>query len=396
MKRVVYLDNHATTAVDPRVLEAMLPYFTEKFGNAASRSHRYGWEAEAGVDRARQQVAKILNASTKDVVFTSGATESDNLAVKGVIEANPKRNHIITTAIEHKAILDPCKVLAKAGRARVTYVGVGRDGIVDPAEIAAAAGDDTALISVMHANNEIGTIQPLAEIAAIAHRVGAVFHTDAAQTVGKLPTDVEALGVDLLSLSAHKVYGPKGIGALYVRSRPQRIRLTPQMHGGGHERGLRSGTLNVPGIVGLGRACEIADDERNREEAQVGALRERLFRGLSAGLDAISLNGHPTQRLAGNLSVCFEHVEGEALMMGLSEVALSSGSACTSVTLEASHVLRAIGLDEERSHASLRFGIGRFNTEEEIDYVIERLVREVTRLRRLSPLYAATRRAQAS
>lgn len=394
MKRRVYLDNQATTPVDPRVLEAMLPYFQDRFGNAASRSHAFGWEAEEAVERARKQVAQLIGASAKEIVFTSGATESDNLAIKGVLEAGlDGRDHIVTSSIEHKAVLDCCKALQKNGKVRVTCVPVDRQGLVDPAQVAKAVDERTALVSVMHANNEIGTIQPIREIAGIAHRAGALFHTDAAQSVGKLPVDVDTLGVDLLAVSAHKLYGPKGCGALYVRSRERRVRLASQIHGGGQERGMRSGTLNVPGIVGLGMACELAGRELKEEAVRLTGLRERLRDRLCERIAAVKVNGHPELRLPGNLNLCFGYVDGESLMMALSDVALSSGSACTSVTLEPSHVLRAIGLGEEEAHASIRFGLGRFTTEDEIDYVAERLVQEVERLRRLSPEYAAARRA---
>ena len=388
MGRVVYMDNHATTPVDPRVLEAMLPYFTEKFGNAASRNHQFGWDAEAAVDRAREQIAHLINAKPKEVIFTSGATESDNLAVKGVVEFyKDKGNHVITAVTEHKAILDTCKALERAGKAQVTYLRVDKAGVIDPDDVRKAITDKTILISIMYANNEIGSIHPLREIGKLAKEKGIVFHSDATQGVGKIPTDVEALGIDLMSLSAHKIYGPKGCGALYVRSKGPRVRLTPQMDGGGHERGMRSGTLNVPGIVGLGKACELCGAEMETEAGRTIELRERLRNGIFAQLDEVYLNGHPTNRLPGNLNVSFAFVEGESLLMGLKDIAVSSGSACTSATLEPSYVLKALGVGEDLAHTSIRFGLGRFNTAEEVDYVIERVVHEVRRLRDMSPLY---------
>ena len=388
MGRVVYMDNHATTPVDPRVLQAMVPYFTEHFGNAASRNHRFGWEAEAGVDRAREQIASLINAKPKEIIFTSGATESDNLAIKGIVEFyRDKGNHVITAVTEHKAVLDTCKALERTGKAQVTYLPVDNDGLVSPDDVGRAITDKTILISIMHANNEIGTIQPLREIAKLAKGKGILFHSDATQAVGKLPVDVEAMGIDLMSLTAHKVYGPKGCGALYVRSKGPRVRLTPMMDGGGHERGMRSGTLNVPGIVGFGKACEIAAAEMETEAARLIEMRERLHQGLFEQLDEVYLNGHPTQRLPGNLNVSFAFVEGESLLMGLKDVAVSSGSACTSATLEPSYVLKALGVGEDLAHTSIRFGLGRFNTAEEVEYVVERVVHEVQRLRDMSPLY---------
>ncbi len=388
MKRVVYMDNHATTPMDPRVLEAMLPYFTEKFGNSASRNHQFGWDAEAGVDKAREQIAQLINAKSKEIVFTSGATESDNLAIKGVAEFyKEKGDHIITATTEHKAVLDTCKALERTGKARVTYLEVDKTGAIDPDDVRKAITDKTVLVSIMSANNEIGTLHPLREIGKITKEKGVLFHTDATQSVGKLPVDVDALGIDLMSFTAHKIYGPKGCGALYVRSKGPRVRLTPQMDGGGHERGMRSGTLNVPGIVGLGAACEIADSEMAADTAHTLALRQRLHTGLFGQLDELYLNGHPTERLPGNLNVSFAYVEGESLLMGLKDIAVSSGSACTSATLEPSYVLRALGVGEDLAHTSIRFGLGRFNTEEEVDYVVERVVHEVRRLRDMSPLY---------
>ncbi len=389
MKRPIYMDNQATTPMDPRVLEAMLPYFTEKFGNAASRTHPFGWEAEEAVERAREQIARLINAKSKEVIFTSGATESDNLAIKGGVEFyKDKGNHVITCVTEHNAVLDTCKVLERAGKATVTYLPVDRYGMVDPDAVRNAITDQTVLISIMYANNEIGTIHPVREIGTIAKEKEVLFHCDATQGVGKVPVDVERDGIDLLSMSGHKVYGPKGCGALYVRSKGPRVRLTPQIDGGGHERGMRSGTLNVPGIVGFGKACELCGQELESEAARLIALRTRLYEGLTTRLEEVHLNGHPTRRLPGNLNLSFAYVEGESFLMGLNqEVALSSGSACTSATLEPSHVLKALGIGEELAHASIRFGLGRFNTEEEVDYVIERVVEVTRRLRQLSPLY---------
>jgi cysteine desulfurase len=388
MKRAIYMDNHATTPVDPRVLEAMLPYFTEKFGNSGSRNHSFGWEAEAAVDLAREQVAALVKAKPKEIIFTSGATESDNLALKGVVEFyKEKGNHVITAATEHKAILDTCKALERKGLATVTYLPVDPYGLVDLDELRAAITDTTILISLMHANNEIGTIQPLHEIGKIAKEKGVLFHTDATQGVGKLPVDVEAMGIDLMSFSGHKIYGPKGIGGLYVRARGPRVRLTPMIDGGGQERGMRSGTLNVPGIVGLGRACALCGEELERESERLLRLRERLRQGIMGQLDEVYLNGHPMQRLPGNLNLSFAFVEGESLLMGLKDIAVSSGSACTSATLEPSYVLKALGVGDELAHTSIRFGLGRFNTEEEVDQVAARVVAEVRRLREMSPLY---------
>ena len=393
MNRVIYMDNHATTRVDPRVLDAMLPFFGEKFGNPASRSHAYGWEAEEAVDRARAQVADLIRAKPKEIVFTSGATESNNIALKGVLEFERQRGeHVVTVVTEHNAILDPCRALERAGLARATYLTVDRDGLVDPDAVRGAITDRTVLISVMLANNEIGTIHPLAEIGRIAKERGILFHSDATQGVGKIPVDVDALGLDLVSMSAHKLYGPKGCGALYVRSRGPRVRLAPLLHGGGHERGMRSGTLNAPGIVGLGKACEIAGQEMAAEQERVLALRERLHAAISARVDGVRLNGHPTRRLAGNLNLSFAHIEAESLMIGLKDVAVSSGSACTSATLEPSHVLKAIGLSIDQAEGAIRFGLGRFNTEQEVDHVAGRVADEVARLRGLSAAYAASRR----
>jgi cysteine desulfurase len=394
MGRVIYMDYHATTPVDPRVLEAMLPYFTEKFGNAGSRTHAYGWEAEQAVEAARQRIAQTINAKPKEIVFTSGATESDNLAIKGVVEFYKDRgNHVITSAAEHKAVLDSCKGLERAGKAKVTYLPVDRCGVVAPDDLRKAITNETILISLMHVNNEIGTISPIAEYARIAKETGVLFHTDATQSVGKLPIDVAATGIDLMSFTAHKMYGPKGCGALFVRSREPRVRLAPMIDGGGQERGMRSGTLNVSGIVGFGKACEISVADMESETKRLYALREKLHRGLLERIDDVHLNGHPSERLAGNLNVSFAHLEAESLLLALDDVAVSSGSACTSATLEPSHVLRAIGLSGDLAQASIRFGLGRFNTEEEVDYVIERVAKEVARLRALSPARAARRRA---
>jgi len=388
LKKPVYMDNHATTRVDSRVLDAMLPYFTEKFGNAASRNHSFGWEAEEAVSRSRDQIAALIGAKSKEIIFTSGATESDNLAIKGVVEFyKDKGNHIISCVTEHKAVLDSCRALERAGKATVTYLPVDKYGMVDPDAVRRAITDKTVLITIMWANNEIGTLHPIAEIGKIAKEKGIVFHCDAVQAVGKIPVDVEKAGVDLASISAHKIYGPKGIGALYVRSKGPRVRISPQMDGGGHERGMRSGTLNVTGIVGLGAACEIAGKEMPDEAQRLIQLRSQLQAGLFERLDEIYVNGHPTERLPGNLNVSFAYVEGESLLMGINDIAVSSGSACTSATLEPSYVIRALGIDDELAHSSIRFGLGRFNTLEEVDYVTDRVSREVKRLREMSPLY---------
>jgi cysteine desulfurase len=388
VKLPIYMDNHATTPIDRRVVEAMLPFFTERFGNAASRNHSFGWEAEEAVDKARGQIASIINAKAKEIIFTSGATESDNLAIKGAVDFyKDKGNHIISCVTEHKAVLDSCRALERAGKASVSYLRVDKYGMVDPDDVRKAITDKTVLITIMYANNEIGTIHPIAEIGRIAKERGIIFHCDAVQAVGKIPVDVERDGIDLLSLSAHKIYGPKGVGALYVRSKGPRVRISPQMDGGGHERGMRSGTLNVTGIVGLGKACEIAQSEMGEEAHRLRQLRSKLQAGLFERLDEVYLNGHSTERLPGNLNVSFAYVEGESLLMGISDVAVSSGSACTSATLEPSYVIRALGIDDELAHSSIRFGLGRFNTEEEVDFVTERVSREVKRLREMSPLY---------
>ncbi len=392
VKLPIYMDNHATTPVDPRVIEAMLPYFTEKFGNAASRNHSFGWEAEEAVDRARNQIAALIGAKSKEIIITSGATESDNLAIKGVVEFyKDKGNHVITCVTEHKAVLDSCRALERTGKATVTYLPVDKYGMVDPDDLRNAITDKTVLITIMYANNEVGTIHPIAEIGRIAKEKGIVFHCDAVQAVGKVPVNVDRDGIDLLSLSAHKIYGPKGVGAIYVRSKGPRVRLTPQMDGGGHERGMRSGTLNVTGIVGLGKACEIAGAEMEEENRRLLDLRNKLQAGIFERLDEVYLNGHPTARLPGNLNVSFAYVEGESLLMGISDIAVSSGSACTSATLEPSYVIRALGVDEELAHSSIRFGVGRFNTGDEVDFVTDRVTREVKRLREMSPLYEMAR-----
>ncbi len=387
VKLPIYMDNHATTQVDPRVLDAMLPYFGDKFGNAASRNHSFGWAGEEAVENARAQVASLIGATPKEIVFTSGATESDNLMIKGVAEMyREKGNHIITQAIEHKAVLDTCKRLEKYGY-EVTYLPVQRDGRVDPEDVRKAIKPTTILITIMYANNEIGVINPIQEIGKIAKEHGIIFAVDGVQAVGKIPVDVQKDNIDLLAISAHKIYGPKGVGALYVRRRNPRVQLSAVIDGGGHERGMRSGTLNVPGIVGLGKACEVAQQEMASEGARLLALRERLRKGLEAKLDEVFINGSMEQRLPNNLNMSFAYVEGESLLMGINDIAVSSGSACTSATLEPSYVLKALGVGEDLAHTSIRFGLGRFNTEEEVDYVIEKMVQVVSKLRDLSPLY---------
>ena len=384
----IYMDNHATTPVDPRVIDAMMPYFTGKFGNAASRSHAFGWTAEEAVASGRESVARLIGATNpKEIVFTSGATESDNLALKGVAEFyKEKGNHIITSVIEHKAVLDTCKRLEKQG-CEVTYVKVDKHGLVDPDDVARAITDRTILVSIMLANNEVGTVQPIAEIGKITRAKGVLFHSDAVQGIGKIPFDVEKMNVDLASVTAHKLYGPKGIGALYVRRSKPRVRLTAQVDGGGHEFGMRSGTLNVPGIVGFGRAAQILVEEGEAEAARIFSLRERLRARFEKALDAIQLNGSLERRLPGNLNLSFNFVEGEAMMMAIKDVAVSSGSACTSASLEPSYVLHAMGIGDDLAHSSIRFGIGRFNTEEEVDFVADLVIRKVTKLRDMSPLY---------
>lgn len=387
LKLPIYMDNHATTPCDPRVFEAMRPYFTEIFGNAASRNHAFGWAAEEAVETSRKQIAELIGATAKEVIFTSGATESDNLAIKGVAEMYyEKGDHIITVVTEHKAVLDTCKRLEKRGF-KVTYLPVGSDGLISPDDVKNAITDKTILVSVMMANNEIGVIQPIAEIGKVCKERGVLFHTDATQAVGKVPFDVNALNVDLVSLSAHKMYGPKGVGGLYVRRKNPRVMLVPMMDGGGHERGMRSGTLNITGIVGLGKACEIAKQELAEEHERIFKLRERLRQGIMDELPDVYINGHAEHRLAGNLNISFAYVEGESLLMGINDIAVSSGSACTSASLEPSYVLKALGVGEELAHSSIRFGLGRFNTEEEVDYTIGRVNEAVNRLRELSPLW---------
>lgn len=384
----IFMDNHSTTPVDPRVVEEMIPYFTKHCGNAASRNHAFGWAAEAAVDKAREQIASLIGAKAKEIVFTSGATESDNLAIKGAASFYKKRgNHIITVATEHKAVIDSCKRLAREGY-EVTYLTPSADGLVTPEQVVGAMRDDTILVSIMHGNNEIGVIQPIAEIGAAikAKNPKVIFHCDAVQTVGKVPFDVNKMNVDLVAMSAHKMYGPKGIGALWVRRKP-RVRIDPLIDGGGHERGMRSGTLPVPNIVGFGKAAEIAQAEMAEEAARCAALRDRLQEGVMSRLDEVFINGSTQHRLPGNLNISFAFVEGESLLMALSTVAVSSGSACTSASLEPSYVLRALGVGDELAHTSIRFGLGRFNTEEEVDYVVDLVVKAVKRLRELSPLW---------
>jgi cysteine desulfurase len=386
MKLPIYLDNHATTPMDPRVLDAMLPYFTEKFGNAASRNHSFGWEAESAVETARKQVARLINASPREIIFTSGATESDNLAIKGVAwKYREKGNHIVTLPTEHKAVLDALKHLAKEGF-EVTQVPVQPDGLVALEDVKRSLSEKTILVSVMAANNEVGVLQPIQEIGQLCHERGIFFHTDAAQAAGKIPLDVQAMNIDLMSISAHKIYGPKGIGALFVRHANPQMELTPLIDGGGHENGLRSGTLNVPGIVGLGKACEISMQEMDKEMARVGALRDRLKDGILGKLDGVYVNGNLEHRLPNNLNLSFASVEFELLLMGLKEVALSSSAACTSASPEPSYVLKALGVRDDLAQAAIRFGVGRFNTEEEVDYVAGRVVETVNRLRELSPV----------
>ena len=387
MKLPIYMDNHATSPVDPRVLEAMMPYFTTIFGNAASRNHSFGWEAEEAVEKARKQVADLIGATPKEIVFTSGATESNNLALKGIAEMYAEKgNHIITAATEHKAILDTCKRLEKHG-IRVTYLPVQTDGLVDLNLLREAITDKTILISIMYANNEIGVIQNVAEIGKIAHSRGALFHTDGTQAVGKVPVNVIKDNIDLMSLSAHKMYGPKGVGALYVRRKSPRVQITAQMDGGGHERGMRSGTLAVPGIVGLGEACAICQREMAEESKRLAHLRDKLKDKLMNALDEVYVNGNQEHRLPNNLNISFAYVEGESLLMGINDIAVSSGSACTSATLEPSYVLKALGAGDDLAHSSIRFGLGRFNTEEEVDYVADKVIDVVRKLRELSPLY---------
>jgi cysteine desulfurase len=387
MKLPIYLDNHATTRVDPRVVTAMLPYFTEHFGNAASRNHEFGWEAEQAVDKARKQIADLIGATSKEIIFTSGATESDNLAIKGVAEMYAEKgNHIITEVTEHKAVLDTCKKLEKEGY-RITYLPVMGDGLIDLEMLKEAITDKTILVTIMYANNELGVIQPIREIGKICRERGVLFHTDGVQAVGKVPINVNTDNIDMMSISAHKMYGPKGVGALYVRRRNPRVQITAQIDGGGHERGMRSGTLNVPGIVGLGEACELCNKEMAAETVRLRYLRDKLKAKLEAGLDEVYINGSMEHRLPHSLNMSFAYVEGESLLMGINDIAVSSGSACTSATLEPSYVLKALGVGDDVAHSSIRFGIGRFNTEEEIDYVADKLIDVVIKLRELSPLY---------
>jgi cysteine desulfurase len=387
MKLPIYMDNHATTPMDPRVFEAMKPYFLEAFGNAASRNHSFGWEAEEAVEKSRKQIASLIGATAKEIVFTSGATESNNLALKGVAEMYAEKgNHIITAATEHKATLDTCKRLEKHG-VRVTYLPLQTNGLVDLDQLQAAMTDKTILISIMYANNEIGVIQPIAELGKIAKSKGALLHTDATQAVGKVPVNVIKDNIDLMSLSGHKMYGPKGVGALYVRRKSPRVQITAQMDGGGHERGMRSGTLNVPGIVGLGEACALCQAEMPEESKRMAFLRDKLMHKLQSELDETYINGTMEHRLPNNLNISFAYVEGESLLMGINDIAVSSGSACTSATLEPSYVLKALGAGDDLAHSSIRFGLGRFNTEEEVDYVAAKVIDVVKKLRELSPLY---------
>ncbi len=388
MKFPIYLDSHSTTPTDPRVVEVMLPYFTEKFGNAASRNHAFGWEAEEAVEQARKQIAHLVHADPKEIIFTSGATESNNLAIKGVMEMyREKGDHIITNSTEHRAVLDTAKALETRRGLKVTYLPVDKAGMVSPDDVRNAITDKTILISIMLANNEIGTINPIKEIGKIAKEKGILFHCDATQGVGKIPVDVQDMGIDLMSFTGHKLYGPKGVGALYVRKKAPRVRLVPLIDGGGHERGMRSGTLPVPLVVGFGKACELCEQEMATESVRLAALRDRLQAGIMKDLEEVYLNGHPTQRLPHNLNISFAYVEGESLLMGVKEIALSSGSACTSATLEPSYVLRALGVGSDLAHSSIRFGLGRFNTEEEVDYTIKKIIEIVNKLRAMSPLY---------
>jgi cysteine desulfurase len=387
MKLPIYLDNHATTPMDPRVLEAMTPYFLEHFGNAASRNHSFGWQAEEAVEKARKQVASLVGATAKEIIFTSGATESDNLAIKGVAQMYAEKgNHIITAASEHKAVLDTCKHLEKDGY-RVTYLPLKQDGLIDLDMLRESFTEKTTLVSIMYANNEIGVVQPVREIGKMCRERGVLFHSDAVQAIGKIPVNVNEDFIDLASITAHKLYGPKGVGALYVRRRNPRVQVTAQMDGGGHERGMRSGTLNVPGIVGLGEACAISQREMSEESQRLRELRDYLKDRLTSSLDEVYINGSWEHRLPHNLNMSFAYVEGESLLMGINDIAVSSGSACTSATLEPSYVLKALGMGDDLAHSSIRFGIGRFNTKEEIDYTADRLIDVVKKLRELSPLW---------
>ncbi len=387
VKLPIYMDNHATTPMDPRVLEEMLPYFVERFGNAASRNHEFGWIAEQAVEQARERIAKLIGATSKEIVFTSGATESNNLAIKGVAEMyREKGNHIITQVTEHKATLDTCKRLEKHGY-RVTYLPVQKDGRIDLEDLKRAMDNKTILVTIMAANNEIGVLQPIDEIGKLCKERGVLFHTDAVQITGKVPFNVIQSNVDLASISGHKIYGPKGVGALYVRRKNPRVQLVAQIDGGGHERGMRSGTLNVPGIVGLGAACKIAMEEMPQEIARLTKMRDGLREQIFSELDEVYVNGSLEHRLPGNMNISFAYVEGESLLMGINDIAVSSGSACTSATLEPSYVLKALGAGDDLAHSSIRFGIGRFNTQAEVDYVARRVIDTVKRLRELSPLY---------
>jgi cysteine desulfurase len=386
-QKPIYMDNHATTPVDPRVLDAMMPYFTTEFGNSASRNHAFGWSAEEAVEKARKQIASLIGANAREIIFTSGATESNNLAIKGVAQMYAERgNHIITAATEHKAVLDTTKHLEKEG-CRITYLPVLANGLVDLDMLREAITDKTILVSIMYANNEIGVLQPIAEIGKICKERGVLFHTDATQAVGKVPVNVITDNIDLMSISGHKMYGPKGVGALYVRRKNPRVQLTAQIDGGGHERGMRSGTLNVPGIAGLGKACEICQQEMVEESKRHAFLRDKLKEKFLAELDEVYINGTMEHRLPNNLNISFAYVEGESLLMGINDIAVSSGSACTSATLEPSYVLKALGAGDDIAHSSIRFGIGRFNTEADVDYVAAKVIQIVKKLRELSPLY---------
>ncbi len=387
MKTPIYLDNHATTQMDPRVLEAMLPYFTQHFGNAASRNHSFGWEAEQAVEKARKQIADLIGANPKEIIFTSGATESNNLAIKGVAEMYAEKgNHIITAATEHKAVLDTCKKLEKQG-CSVTYLALREDGLVDLDKLRAAITEKTILVTIMYANNEIGVVQPVAEIGKICKERGVLFHSDGVQAIGKIPVNVLTDNIDLLSMTAHKMYGPKGVGALYVRRKNPRVQITAQMDGGGHERGMRSGTMNVPAIAGFGKAAELCRLEMAEEAKRLSHLRDKLRAKLESELDETYINGTMEHRLPHNLNMSFAYVEGESLLMGINDIAVSSGSACTSATLEPSYVLKALGVGDDLAHTSIRFGLGRFTTEEEVDYAAKRMIETVKKLRELSPLY---------
>ena len=387
MKLPIYLDYNATTPVDPKVVDAMVPYFTESYGNAASRNHSFGWQVEKVVDDARELIGKLIGAGGKEIVFTSGATESNNLAILGVAEFYKKKGkHIISSPIEHKAVIDPCHALEQNGY-EITFLDVDKHGCIDLKQLEESIRKDTILVSLMAGNNEIGTLNPIREIGQITRNKEVLFHTDATQSVGKIPIDVEEMNIDLLSMTAHKFYGPKGIGALYVRRKKPRVRLSPIMFGGGHERGMRSGTLNVPGIVGFAKALELSVEEMASEAERLTGLRQRLLDRLNSELDYIFLNGHPSERLPNNLNVSFGYVEGESLMMGVNELAVSSGSACTSASLEPSYVLRALGVGDDLAHSSIRVGMGRFTTIEEVDYAAEKMIAAVKRLREMSPLY---------